>query len=354
MYRNLGPDAFAESDRARLNGAYRATWFRNQIGFDRAAAALRALHEAGIRTMLLKGAALTLAHYRDPGVRPMDDIDVLVPPDDHAHACAVLERAGWTILPETAVGFDPHATTLSNRDGWRLDLHRFALAQPVADDAFWAASLEIELPGVPTRTPCAADEFFHVVLHGARWSVIPPVRWIADAVMVERTSETGIDWERVTAEAIRRRKTVTLEAALEYLADAVALEAPLWARERLRTAPKAPLERWAHRAWTGPFGGGSWAPVVLDQYLAASRLDPTFRPTPFLLRCFRARTRRELAGRLARKSVQVGVTQTALRVAPRLVAQCPSCGRRTVTLHVEQATLCGTCAATAAPAETSG
>jgi hypothetical protein len=241
----------------------------------------------------------------------------------------------------------PHATTLADGDGWGLDLHRFALAQPVADDGFWSASVEIELLGVPTRTLCAEDQLLHVVLHGARWNVIPPVRWLADAVTIARSTATGLDWERVTAEAIHRRRTITLTEALEHLAGAVAFEVPPWVLERLRAAPKGALERWVHRAGTGPLGGGGWAPVLLDQYLNASRLDPTLRPTPFLQEYFHARTRRELAGRLARKSVQVGLTQAALRVAPDRVAQCSSCGRRTVALRRERPELCSVCTAAA-------
>ena len=258
VYRNLGPDAFGEQDRSLLKGAYRATWFRNQVIIGRAAAAVRELHEAGIRTMLLKGVALAVSHYHDPGIRPMDDIDVLVPAHDHTRALGVLERAGWSPGPEPD-GPSPHATSLHGGDGLSIDLHRFALAPPAADEGFWSASVEIELLGVPTRTLCAADQLLHVILHGARWNRIPPVRWLADAAMIERSSGPELDWERVVAEAIRRRGTITLEAALEHLVEAVAFDVPAWALALLRTAPRGPLERWVHRAATGPVGGGGWA-----------------------------------------------------------------------------------------------
>src|SRR5215472_5269976 len=59
--------------------AYYHTWADNTRRFHAAAAVLRALHGAGIKTMLLKGPALTLQYYRNAGLRPMDDFDILVP-----------------------------------------------------------------------------------------------------------------------------------------------------------------------------------------------------------------------------------------------------------------------------------
>jgi hypothetical protein len=344
VYRNLGAAGLPEPDLSKLKGAYRATWFRNQLILQRAAEVLQALHDAGLRTMLLKGVALIAAHYPDVGTRPMDDIDVLVPADQHKHALAVLERVGWSYEPDPGVGGRPaHAVALGDRRGWSLDLHRYALAQPEPDDELWAKSTEIELLGVPTRTLCPADQLFHVAAHGARWNAIPPVRWLADAVAIERSSGESLDWHRLVAEATRRRTTVALEAALRRLRDAVAFDVPEDVLERLRKAPKAPLERWTHRAVTGPMGGGAWAPVLLDQYNHASRVDPSVRLTPFLQDHFNVRTRRHLAGHLARKTVQAGVMQTALRVAPGRVHQCANCGRRFVSLRHDGSATCGQC-----------
>ena len=62
----------------KLKGVYRHTWYGNQLRLRDAAVVLGELHRRGIEPMLLKGAALTLLHYRDFGLRPMEDVDVLV------------------------------------------------------------------------------------------------------------------------------------------------------------------------------------------------------------------------------------------------------------------------------------
>jgi hypothetical protein len=344
VYRNVGAAGLSEPDLSRLKGAYRAAWFRNNVVFQRGARALQALNDAGIRTMLLKGAALAVAHYHDPGLRPMDDIDVLVPATDARRARDVLLADGWS----AAAGADhpgTHAWSLVDDNGWSLDLHRWSLYHSASDDVFWASAVEIELLGVPTRALCPADQLLHVAAHGARWQTIPPVRWLADATTIQRSSASGLDWDRVVAEATRRRLTVKLVDALEHLHDAVELAVPAEVLARLRAARKAPFEAWVHRATTRPVGNGNWLPVALDSYRRASRLDPSIRLAPYLQEHFAAATRRQLARRLARKTVDVGVAQAAMRVAPRLARRCRTCGWQLVTFRRGTASVCAPCTA---------
>jgi hypothetical protein len=297
---------------------------------------------------VLKGIALSVAHYRDEGVRPMEDIDVLVPRGEFERAITVLRRAGWTTGRDSmpAGGLRAvHAQHLWHGDGGHsLDLHRYALAQAASDDAFWSAAVEIELLNVPTRTLCPADQLLHVAVHGARWNPVPPVRWLADAVAVERSAGAELDWDRLVGEASRRSVTTTLAAALECLAGAVAFPLPDCVPDRLRSAPTGRLERWAQRAALQPMGGGNWLPVILDDYVRQSRVDRSLGPTEFLQEHFGVRTRGQLAARLARKTAQVALAQSAKRLAPNRVVACDECGRLVVNLHSSRSVLCASCA----------
>ena len=345
-YRNLRSATLDESDVTKLKGAYRSAWVRNQLLFKRASEALGELAEAGIQTMLLKGIALSVEHYGDTGVRPMEDIDVLVPARDFEPAVGVLIRAGWLSDSSTQTSGlrTVHAEHLQHRDGHALDLHRYALAQVADDEAFWTAAVEIELLGVPTRALCPADQLLHVAVHGARWNVVPPARWLADAVTIERSARVGLDWDRVVAEASRRRVTVTLADALEHLVVALGFPVPPGVLERLRDAPKGPFERWAHRATLHPAGGGSWMPVVLDSYVRQSRVDDSLSLTGFLQDFFGVETRGQLARRVARKAGDVALAQSALRIAPNRVVACPECDRLLVRRRSGRSVLCETCA----------
>ena len=79
-YRRLLAAGIDDPERERIKGTYRLTWTRNHLLLREVAPVMRSLRAAGIPTMVLKGAALTALQYRDPGVRSMADIDLLVPP----------------------------------------------------------------------------------------------------------------------------------------------------------------------------------------------------------------------------------------------------------------------------------
>jgi len=66
---------------------------------------LVSFHRAGIQTILLKGAALILLHYKDPGLRPMVDFDILVPAGKAAAAIKVLTELGWTSTVTSSKAF---------------------------------------------------------------------------------------------------------------------------------------------------------------------------------------------------------------------------------------------------------
>ena len=59
------------------------------------ASVLQEFERAGIECMLLKGAALTLRHYRDFGLRNMGDFDLLIHPHDIERAARLLLQNGW-------------------------------------------------------------------------------------------------------------------------------------------------------------------------------------------------------------------------------------------------------------------
>ena len=91
------------------------------------------LESAGVRHVLLKGAALATAVYADPSLRPFGDVDLLLDPGRFVDGIAALRAAGavrW--LPEVRRGFDGRFA----KDvpvlfgGGAIDLHRTLIAGP--------------------------------------------------------------------------------------------------------------------------------------------------------------------------------------------------------------------------------
>ena len=78
----------------RLKTAYATALGANTRLLQLAEDVLGRLAHAGIPTLVLKGTALLLLHYRDHGVRPMSDLDVLVPPARAREAFAALDGLG--------------------------------------------------------------------------------------------------------------------------------------------------------------------------------------------------------------------------------------------------------------------
>lgn len=281
VYRNLGPDSFDPEVAGRLKGLYRRSWSHNQLLFRRAAEAIAVLEAKGIDTLVIKGASLALLSYGDVGVRPMDDADVLVPVARAVEAIAVLSAAGWS--PEHA---DPlawtevhHSLGFAGPEGGHVDLHWFALWQPARDEELWRASVPVELAGAMTRAPCAPDQLLLACVHGTPWSPLPPFRWIADAATVIRSAGGSLDWDRLVAEARRRRVTVATAAALAYLGEEFGVAVPAAVLDRLRAAPTTRHERAAFRAACRPDGPLRTLRMAWDRYRRLRDLD-TGAPRP--------------------------------------------------------------------------
>src|ERR671938_178933 len=58
VYRNLQAQTATVPGLERIKGTYRYSWYKNQLLLQATAACLRAFHEAGIETIVLKGMAL--------------------------------------------------------------------------------------------------------------------------------------------------------------------------------------------------------------------------------------------------------------------------------------------------------
>ena len=311
VYRNLLSAGLEEPDLTALKGAYRASWLRNQLLFERSAAAVRALEQGGVETMVLKGVALAMASYVDGGARPMDDVDILVRLRDADRAFEILREEGWR--PDSPGPGrrlrSAHAQHLQDGGGRLLDLHWYSLATSGSDEGFWSRSVEIELLGVPTRALCATDQLLHVAVHGGTWGEVPAVRWMADAVAVRRSAPAGLDWELLVAEASRRRLTLSLAVSLEHLAQDVEFPVPEWALERLSAVRKSRLERRVYRASMRPVGRGRWLLVELDRFRRRARLDSSLGYGDFLKDHFGVATRRELIGPLLSKAGSIALLQ---------------------------------------------
>lgn len=83
-----------------LRYTYAASFLRNRSLFQELDRILDALARAGVPVILLKGADLAASVYPDMGLRPMSDLDLLLPKSDVANAVQAMHSLGYADFRE--------------------------------------------------------------------------------------------------------------------------------------------------------------------------------------------------------------------------------------------------------------
>ena len=252
LYANLQPlklDGSALMD--KLKGVYRHTWAKNATLAGMLIPGLRAVRNAGIEVMIIKGVALSVLYYKDAGVRRMMGTDILVPFDKAKAAVQILRENGWT--PRLSVSDEMmgvrHCAELFNKEGVCLNLHWHLLLEccaPGADDDFWQAAVPATLNELQVSALCPADQLLHTCVYGLSGFNTPPLRWVTDAWMILETCGPRIEWARLIQQAEKRRLVVPVREALSFLGCVLGADIPQNAIDELGRIPVAPGERLEH------------------------------------------------------------------------------------------------------------
>jgi len=258
LYRNLQTLGITDPSMAKYKGVYRQTWYKNQILFHAIASLLRSFEDANIQTMVLKGAALTVLYYKDYGLRPMNDFDVLIRAEKVLPAIGLLETLGWSpmdFMPTEKYISVSYSHGFRNSAGQEFDLHWHLLSQSRginADDDFWDGAVPCNINNVATRALNPTDQLLHICIHGAKWNFIPPFRWVADAMTILNTSQSRIDWKQLMEQCERRRLVLPLSDALNYLKEI--FDAPIapGILKKLREIPVPNIERIEYKIAVNP------------------------------------------------------------------------------------------------------
>lgn len=225
-YHNL--NSFGYSDDlivGRLKGIYRRAWIENQQLFYKTAKVLNLLKDADIKTAVLKGIALTELVYKNYGIRPMSDMDILVPYSEARHAIDVLKNAGFEMelahLLEHNLEFG-RSIAFSDDEGTEIDLHWYAFVNSLGNvqkNDFWDDVIPVQVSGVQTHSLTHTDNLLHAIVHGIRKNPEPPIRWIADSMMMINSDDIQINWSRLLSYASKFRVFLQVKEALLYLRD---------------------------------------------------------------------------------------------------------------------------------------
>ena len=197
---------------------FRRARYRNLILFDDLGPAFQAFRNVGLPCLLLKGAALASAHYQNPGLRPMADLDILVRPRDVEPATRLLAEHGYhPAFPEQlGAGSWAHSTPFLRDGSSPVDLHWRSSMGDLDDEALWENSVEARLGRAEVRLPSPADLLLNACVRGLQWDWDAPQRWVLDAMAILRSSP-GINWVRLFERARQTRRVSVLRDALQFL-----------------------------------------------------------------------------------------------------------------------------------------
>jgi hypothetical protein len=138
-----------------------------------------------------------------------------------------------------------HAEHFTDDAGHALDLHWRVLHRVFEtgdDDEFWAACVPAQIGEVASAGLNPADQLLHICQHGAAYSELPPMRWVADAVVVLQTSPE-LDWHRLLAQARRHHLALPLRETMRYLSDTLGAAIPPIVLQELQAQPITKTEQ---------------------------------------------------------------------------------------------------------------
>lgn len=189
-----------------LRGMYARHALAARRRFEALARILAAFDAAGLDAIVLKGAALAHLIYPAPGLRPMGDLDLLIPADRVDPARAALAESGFrAIEPADTPTFSKHLVAVGTVEGFpvRIELHHRLFAEDrgrmlPADP--WATRCPLPIGAYPAS--CLGREMMlwhlcqHLTFHADVFTRIRLI-WIADIAGFAERFVDEIDWPQI-------------------------------------------------------------------------------------------------------------------------------------------------------------
>jgi hypothetical protein len=178
---------------------------------------LTACDTAGIALLPMKGSLLATLYYPEPGLRPMNDLDLLVRPDDEARTLRVLAGLGYRSIARTlkhiTIARPEHQGPIVSYTGEHpanprsIDLHTrvheffWGIRYDLTDDV-WADSDPGLLLGAPARLFRPVALLHHLAAHATGDLIVRRIRLLhlLDIALVAPLVDAA-GWERIVTQA---------------------------------------------------------------------------------------------------------------------------------------------------------
>jgi hypothetical protein len=208
----------------KLKGHQKNVWVKNQRIFLSVKELIKALNEFNVEHIIIKGISLSSLYYDRIEHRPMNDGDILIPFKKRGRVLELISES------KLGVNFNDsqkqmldfvHATHLEGQGRMDIDLHWSVFSEysqiSSSSDFVWERANEYQWDDVRTKTLEPTHEFFIALVHGRGFDPVPPIRWVADCLMILKNDKVIIDWD----EFLRLTKSFLylpfIQRALPYL-----------------------------------------------------------------------------------------------------------------------------------------
>lgn len=240
--RRLAELASDSQMRPRIFGIERSIWTRSQMVIREAATGLRKLSDANVEMLIIKGAGRAASGEAVARGRIVNDIDIVVHPEEIERAFNILVADGWTPAGSGSPLY--HCSRLSDVTGINLvrgehgniDLHRTPFHAPFdcagEDASIWQRSLPGTLGNTPVRIPSPLDTIVIAIAHGSL-DAHKNSDWLAD---IAASIDKGVDWDLFPDIARRRRLRTAAAIALGYSSERLECPVPAEIIESLENA----------------------------------------------------------------------------------------------------------------------
>lgn len=254
------------------------------------ASILKALAEANIPVIALRGGALADTVYETPVERHCHALHLLVRPD----ALTAVGKAlrGCDLAPARLAEAAPGARQgFRHRDGLPLVVNASLYDAPVYQDdaeSLWSASVPAKIAGVPVHVPSPAHHLIYVLTAAFHERTRGHLRWACDAMLLIN-GEPGIDWAEFSRMVKNARLDLPIDTMLRYLIEELDAPVPKDVLAALDASPSWTNRRTLEAALSGAIDGISsfreiWQSRMRSKHGHRTLLRFLFLPsTDFLL-----------------------------------------------------------------------
>ncbi|CAN7247835.1 nucleotidyltransferase family protein [Aminobacter sp. LjRoot7] len=224
----------------RLAGLQKMLWTKSRLAMREAEPSLKAIVEAGVPIMLLKGASRIAVEPAAQRGRVAHDIDILVRPEHMVAAFDVLRQGDWQVSTGVSPQYlKPRLAAVRSMNFFKgsygdIDLHQVAYDWSQADEAddaaVWKRASPATFTGLDVFVPSAADRVTLAIGHGGL-DAHTHSDWLVDTASAIRAG--GVDWTVLCDVVARRHLAVPAAVALTYLEAEMSVPVPAGVLEQV-------------------------------------------------------------------------------------------------------------------------